>query len=39
MLGDSLKVPVFELKEAKLKLKKNDEIVFWDGYVLQKYKN
>ena len=28
MLGDSLKVPVFELKEAKSKLKKNDEIVF-----------
>ena len=32
MLGDSLKVPVFELKEAKSKLKKNDEIVFF-GWV------
>ena len=28
MLGDSLKVPVFELKEAKSKLSENDEIVF-----------
>ena len=28
MLGDSLKVPVYDLKEAKSKLKKNDEIVF-----------
>ena len=28
MLGESLKVPVYNLKVAKLKLKKNDEIVF-----------
>ena len=28
MLGESLKVPVYNLKEAKSKLKKNDEIVF-----------
>ena len=28
MLGDSLKVPVYNFKEAKSKLKKNDEIVF-----------
>ena len=28
MLGDSLKVPVYDLKEAKSKLKKNDEIIF-----------
>ncbi len=28
MLGKSLKVPVYNLKEAKSKLKKNDEIVF-----------
>lgn len=28
MLGKSLKVPAYNLKEAKLKLKKNDEIVF-----------
>lgn len=28
MLGDSLKIPAYDLKEARLKLKKNDEIVF-----------
>lgn len=28
MLGEFLKIPVYNLKEAKSKLKKNDEIVF-----------
>ena len=39
MLGDSLKIPAYDLKEARLKLKKNDEIVFLGGYVLQKYRD
>lgn len=28
MLGESLKIPVYNLKEAKSNLKKNDEIIF-----------
>ena len=28
MLGESLKIPVYNLKEAKSSLKKNDEIIF-----------
>ena len=28
MLGESLKIPVYNLEEAKSSLKKNDEIIF-----------
>ena len=28
MLGEALKIPVYNLKEAKSKLEKNDEIIF-----------